>query len=173
MGGPLAGVVSTIDRRFVLHAALWSGASLLAFGVVAGIIRTRSRATDSPAPFAIAVWLVSGPLMGLLGATYSAPVVPGAMAAGLMPLLDGPADGAIDRRGTTLGTVASVGAFLAIGCPVCNKIALLLLGAGGALRSSRPTSRYRGRILSCCIAGRWPGGWRARACDASRPDIPG
>ncbi len=161
MGGPLAGVVSTIDRRFVLHAALWSGASLLAFGVVAAIIPSPVFGRQiPPAPFAIAVWLVSGPLMGLLGATYSAPVIPGAMAAGLMPLLDGPADGTIDRRGTTLGTVASVGAFLAIGCPVCNKIALLLLGAGGALTVFSPIQPLIGVASLLLLAGTLV--WRLR-----------
>ena len=38
-----------------------------------------------------------------------------------------------EPRSTTVGAIAGVGAFLAIGCPVCNKIALVLLGTSGAL----------------------------------------
>ncbi len=37
-GCPAAAVLATIDRRFVVHAALWAAASLLAFGLVTAII---------------------------------------------------------------------------------------------------------------------------------------
>ena len=72
-GCPLAAVLATIDRRFVIHAALWAAASLLVFGLVAAIIPNPVFGRQiPPEPFAIAVWLASAPLMGLLGATYSA-----------------------------------------------------------------------------------------------------
>jgi hypothetical protein len=37
-----------------------------------------------------------------------------------------------------LGTFASIGAFLAIGCPVCNKVVLLFLGTSGAMTLYAP-----------------------------------
>ena len=81
-GCPAAAILATIDRRFALHAALWTAASLLAFGLVAAIIPNPVFGRQvPPEPFAIAVWLVSAPLMGLLGATYSAPAAPTGTAA--------------------------------------------------------------------------------------------
>ncbi|MFC0864548.1 hypothetical protein ACFHYQ_19850 [Sphaerimonospora cavernae] len=38
-----------------------------------------------------------------------------------------------DRGSSRLGAVGAVLSFLAVGCPVCNKLALLLLGASGAM----------------------------------------
>ncbi|MFD1661567.1 hypothetical protein ACFSL4_26025 [Streptomyces caeni] len=38
-----------------------------------------------------------------------------------------------DATGRSLGSVGAVLSFLAVGCPVCNKAALLLLGTSGAL----------------------------------------
>ncbi|MGW5123046.1 hypothetical protein ACWEQ7_03105 [Streptomyces sp. NPDC004069] len=38
-----------------------------------------------------------------------------------------------DTTGRSLGSAGAVLSFLAVGCPVCNKAALLLLGASGAL----------------------------------------
>jgi hypothetical protein len=135
-GCPVAAVLATIDRRFVIHTALWATASLLAFGLVTAIIPNPVFGRQvPPQSFAIVVWFASAPLMGLLGATYSATAPSGSMAESV-PLPVGPAAGAAavaGRDGTTLGTVASLGAFLAIGCPVCNKIALILLGTSGAL----------------------------------------
>ncbi|GIH68592.1 hypothetical protein [Sphaerimonospora thailandensis] len=38
-----------------------------------------------------------------------------------------------DRGASRLGAAGTVLSFLAVGCPVCNKLALLLLGASGAM----------------------------------------
>ncbi len=187
-GCPLAAVLSAIDRTFVIHAALWSGASLLAFGLVSAIIPNPVFGRQiPPEPFAVAVWLISAPLMGLLGATYSASATraatatlpvpsmqPGralplsmqsdatraATATLSMPLAIDPAAAANRRRGTTLGTAASVGAFLAIGCPVCNKIALVLLGAGGAMTVFAPLQPLIGAASLMVLAGTLA--WRFR-----------
>lgn len=146
-GCPVAEVLATIDRRFVIHTALWSAASLLAFGLVAAIIPNPVFGRQvPPQPFAIVVWFASAPLMGLLGATYSATAPSGSMAESAS-LLVGPAVVVASRDGTTLGTVASFGAFLAIGCPVCNKIALILLGASGRVDDLRAApAGHRGRL---------------------------
>ncbi|MFB7111980.1 hypothetical protein [Streptomyces sp. NPDC056190] len=45
----------------------------------------------------------------------------------------GPVADRDDATGRSLGSAGAVLSFLAVGCPVCNKAALLLLGASGAL----------------------------------------
>jgi hypothetical protein len=160
-GCPAAAVLATIDRRFALHAVLWTAASLLVFGLVAAIIPNPVFGRQiPPASFAIAVWLVSAPLMGLLGATYSAPVAPTGATAEPMPLVFATTAGAAGREGTALGTAASIGAFLAIGCPVCNKIALVLLGTSGAMTVFAPLQPVIGAASLVLLAGTLA--WRFR-----------
>jgi hypothetical protein len=159
-GCPIAAVLATVDRRFVLHTVLWSAASLLAFGLVAAIIPNPVFGRQiAPEPFAVAVWFASAPLMGLLGATYSAMAPFGSMTRSA-PLLGGPAAGVAGRDGTILGTMASFGAFLAIGCPVCNKIALVLLGTSGALTVFAPLQPVIGAASLGLLAGTLA--WRLR-----------
>ena len=153
-----------LDGRFIAWAIAWALASLLAFGLVAAIIPNPVFGRQiPPEPFAMAVWLVSAPLMGLLGATYSAPAIPAATATRLMPLVIEPAGGASHRQGTTLGAVAGFGAFLAIGCPVCNKVALVLLGAGGAMTVFAPLQPLIGAASLVLLAGTLAWRFRLRA----------
>ncbi len=168
-GCPLAVVRSTLERRFALQAVLWSGASLLAFGLVAAIIPNPVFGRQiPPEPFAIAVWLVSAPLMGLVAATYTAtapPIASADAAAPFLPASGGAAGGtagavAAGTQGRTLGTVAGLGAFLAIGCPVCNKIALLLLGTSGAMTVFAPLQPLLGAVSLALLAGTLA--WRLR-----------
>jgi len=133
------------DRRFAAWAGVWTVASLVGFGLVVAIIPNPVFSRQIPVePFAIGVWLLSAPLMGLIAATYMAPpaakVAPAdSLTADLLPLSGEP-------QSTTLGTVAGLGAFLAIGCPVCNKIALLLLGTSGALSIFGPLQPVIGGV---------------------------
>lgn len=69
------------------------------------------------------VLLVSGILSGLLTATY----VRGASSAGPAP---------------RAGLVGGVLSYLAVGCPVCNKLALLALGYSGALTWFAPAQPW-------------------------------
>ncbi len=157
---PVADVLGTIDRRFVIHATLWAAASLLVFGLVAAIIPNPVFGRQvPPEPFAIAVWVASAPLMGLLGATYSATAPSGSIGEAA-PLLPGSAARVAGRDVSTLGTVASFGAFLAIGCPVCNKIALVLLGTSGALTIFAPLQPVIGATSLVLLAGTLA--WRFR-----------
>lgn len=69
------------------------------------------------------VWVVTAILAGMLAATYVKPSA-------------GAKDLALSTRDTRAGRTGMVGAVLgwfAVGCPVCNKIALLALGYSGAL----------------------------------------
>jgi hypothetical protein len=161
VGCPAAALVATIDRRFVLHAVLWTVAAVVAFGLVAAIIPNPIFGRQIPVEtFAIAVWLMSAPLMGLLGATYTAPGTTAGVEPAPFLLATATATPAPDREGTTLGAVASFGAFLAIGCPVCNKVALILLGSSGAMTIFAPIQPVIGAASLILLAGTLA--WRFR-----------
>jgi hypothetical protein len=111
-------------------------------------------------PFAVVVWLASAPLIGTVMATYFAPVpVSG-------PILLGNGEGIVSgkpaarRDGTTMGSIGGFAAFLAIGCPTCNKIALLLLGASGATSVFAPIQPLIGAASLAMLAGTLV--WRLR-----------
>jgi hypothetical protein len=154
-----------LDRRFVAWALAWALASLVAFGLVAAIIPNPVFGRQiPPEPFAIAVWLVSAPLIGLIGATYSAPATPAASPGPAQPwVMEAAAGGTARADGTTLGTVAGLGTFLAIGCPVCNKIALVLLGTSGALTIFAPLQPVIGAASLALLAGTLAWRFRLRA----------
>jgi hypothetical protein len=161
-------LLTTLDRRFWAWAATWAVASLLAFGFVSAIVPNPVFGRQiPPEPFAIAVWLLSAPLMGLVAATYT--VTPSRYTAGpdaevhaldrVPDHLDGRGT-KLDGRSSALGTVAGIGAFLAIGCPVCNKIALLLLGTSGALTVFAPLQPAIGVVSLALLVGTLA--WRLR-----------
>ncbi|HJB11905.1 MAG TPA: hypothetical protein H9786_15510 [Candidatus Brachybacterium merdavium] len=84
------------------------------------------------------VWLLSSAMMGMLIATYVRPLQdPGASRDSARSGTDSvTTEGAVDRSekgGARAGGAAGVLAWFAVGCPVCNKIALLALGYTGAL----------------------------------------
>lgn len=79
-----------------------------------------------PTAWAWPVLLVSAVLAGLVTATYVA-----------YP------DGARPRRVEgRLGVTAWIVTFFAVGCPVCNKLVLLALGASGAIQFFEPVQPY-------------------------------
>lgn len=93
------------------------------------------------------VWLASAPLMGALLATYLAR--PGRRAAHPGRLGGG--------APTTLGGIA---AFLAIGCPICNKLVVASLGVSGALSIFAPLQPLIGAVSLVLLAATlW---WRVR-----------
>ena len=149
-----------LDRRFLAWALAWTAASLVAFGLVSAIIPNPVFGRQiPPEPFAYWIWLLSAPLMGLVGATYSAPIrdpLPAASPA-TFPLATDRPDG---PNGSTLGALAGFGAFLAIGCPVCNKLALVLLGTSGALTIWAPLQPVIGAASLLLLAGTLA--WRFR-----------
>jgi len=146
------------DRRLLAHAVAWALASGIAFGLATAIIPNPVFGRSvAPEAFAIWTWLLSAPLMGIVMATYTAP--PPVSPIGLVPLQPSTAEAA-ERRTTTLGGIASLGAFLAIGCPVCNKIALLLLGASGAMTVFAPIQPFIAAASLAMLAV--TAGWRLR-----------
>lgn len=153
------------DPRFLAWAAVATVGSLLAFGLVSAIIPNPVFGREiPPEPFAIAVWLISAPLMGVILATYLVrpPALPVALGSG--PAVGSPAsmpqpDAAEERR-SLLGYAGGFAAFLAIGCPVCNKIALVALGTSGALTVWAPLQPIVGAASLVLLAGTVA--WRLR-----------
>lgn len=153
-------IVALLDGRLLAWGGVWGALSLVAFGLVSAIIPNPVFGRQlPPEPFAIWVWLLSAPLMGLVLATYTAST---RRTVGTTPLrmIDAPDPALETGRGTTLGTIGSFGAFLAIGCPVCNKIALVLLGASGAMTIYAPIQPYIGAASLVLLAGTLA--WRLR-----------
>jgi hypothetical protein len=153
---------ATVDRRFAIWTVVSAAVALLAFGILTAIIPTPFFVRPiAPEPFAIAVWIASAPLIGIVAATYLAPAPNPAATAPAVPLggSDGGAAGSGDR-GSTLGSLGGLAAFLAIGCPVCNKIALVLLGTSGALSIYAPIQPLIGGVSLILLGGTMV--WRLR-----------
>lgn len=71
-------------------------------------------------------WIATSVLSGMLLATYVRPGRPAADEAGEMVATEA-------ERSSRFGVAGTVLAWFAVGCPVCNKIALIALGYGGAM----------------------------------------
>jgi hypothetical protein len=135
--------LSTIDVRFKVIGLLGALLTLIAFGVLNAIIPTPFfERPIAPEPFAIATWIVSAPLIGFVLATYLSPPKPSLDPATPLALNT---TAASDQR-STLGVLGGFGTLLAIGCPICNKIALVLLGTSGALSVYAPLQPVIGGI---------------------------
>jgi hypothetical protein len=105
----LRALLSTVDRRFWLVAAVATIGSLLLLGVPSAVIPNPFFVRMTPTEtFNVVVWLASAPLVGLLIATYVRP--PG----------HGPGHEG-GERGAGRVALGGLAAYLAIGCPICNK----------------------------------------------------
>lgn len=154
-----------IDGRFRVHAIAWTLIAFVGYGMVTAIIPNPVFGRQiPPEAFAIAVWILSSPLIGIVGATYSAPLPATAQPLQFAPVEPLAAVQPVrpdeERRSSTLGTIGSLGAFLAIGCPVCNKIALVLLGWSGALSIWAPLQPVLGAASLVLLAV--TAAWRIR-----------
>ena len=113
----------TLGLRFLLIAAAATASSFLLLGVPSAVIPNPLFVRMTPTePVNLAVWLLSAPLLGVITATY-------------LDRLGAAVPASTGSRRTTL---ASVGAYLAIGCPICNKVVVALLGVSGALQLFAP-----------------------------------
>lgn len=152
-------VLATLDRRFWIAASAGTLLAFLVLGVPTAVIPnpwfTRMTPTE---PFNVAVMLVSAPLMGALLATYASK--------GALARDDVHADGGGGRA--SLGGIA---AYLAIGCPICNKIIVAVLGVSGALTVFAPLQPLIGLasvvLLTATLA--WRLRMRARGCTRCAP----
>ena len=138
----------TLDRRFWLAAAGGTIAALLVLGIPSAVIPNPLFIRMTPTePVNVAVLLASAPLAGLLLATYASKT---------RPIAADP-HGDVGAGRATLGGVA---AYLAIGCPICNKVVVAALGVSGALNVFAPLQPLIGALSVATLAGTL--GWRLR-----------
>jgi hypothetical protein len=117
--------VSTWPARRWMVAVASAVGTILLVGVPTALIPTGIFGRGVPAPvWAWPVLLVTAVLSGLVTATYIA-----------APGVESLRDRAPGRRG---GMAGGFLAYLAVGCPTCNKVALLALGSSGAIHWFAP-----------------------------------
>jgi hypothetical protein len=153
--GSLGALRSTLDGRYWLVAALGTVAALMLLGIPTAVIPNPFFIRMTPTEtFNVVVWLASAPLIGLLIATYVGP--PGHAI--------GHDRGELGAARTTLGGVA---AYLAIGCPICNKVVVAALGVSGALSIFAPIQPLIGAASVALLGGTlaWRLRDRARRCE--------
>lgn len=152
--GTAAGVIRTLNRPFWLAAIGGTLLAAVALSVPSAVVPnpffTRMTPTE---PFNVLVLVLSAPLAGLLLATYIAK------------------SGSVARdihadAGSGRATLGSVAAYLAIGCPLCNKIVVAALGASGAVNVFGPAQPYIGAASVALLAATlaWRLRMRARGC---------
>lgn len=101
-----------------------------------------------PTPWSYPVWIVTSVLAGMLGATYvahrSSQATFSSSTDSNASSTKDPAPSSVlspqdeDTRSSVWGMIGTFGAWFAIGCPVCNKLALLALGYSGAITYFAP-----------------------------------
>lgn len=117
-----------------------AGASLVLLGVPTVMIPNSIFSREiPPTAWSYPVWILTSILMGLLVATYVNPV------GGKSEMIED-ADTPDMDQGSRFGLAGGALAWFAIGCPVCNKIALLLLGASGAMTWFAPIQPFLAAI---------------------------
>lgn len=110
------------DRRRIAVAVAAAAGSAVVIGVATVLIPNSLFARDIPPVWwDYPVWIFTALLIGMLIASY----------------VRGP-DVETERRSGILGGAGGVLGWFAVGCPVCNKIALLALGYTGALTYFAP-----------------------------------
>ena len=135
-----------LDGRFWLTALAATAAFLAILGIPTAVIPNPWFIRMTPTePFNVATMLLSAPLMGLLTATYLAPS-------------PGMREGSGERSGRA--TVGGVAAYLAIGCPICNKIIVGVLGVSGALNVFAPVQPLIGAVSVALLSATLT--WRLR-----------
>jgi hypothetical protein len=141
----LAAFLTWSVRRWVVAAAVALGTYLF-FGLSTAVLENPVFGREiPPTPWSPNVLIVTAILSGLLTATY-------VRNDGPAPITLDDVDVAPGSRTAKAGAVGSLLAYLAIGCPVCNKIALLLLGTTGALNLYAPIQPYLGAIGIALLA---------------------
>lgn len=158
--------------RQVLAAIVAGLAVAAVIGLATVLIPNPIFARDIPTvPWNYPVWIATSALMGILIATYVQPPPmpvrdeptartesgaasdqPGGTVAGDQPgglgardQLEAATDGS-ERRSARVGGAAGILAWFAVGCPVCNKIALIALGYTGALTWFAPLQPFLAAI---------------------------
>lgn len=153
--GGLAALRSTLDWRFTVVTILATAGSLVLLGVPTAVIPNPFFVRMTPTEASnLAIWLVSAPLIGLLVATYVRPPTH----SGSHPEVE---------SGAGRATLGGIAAYLAIGCPICNKIVVAALGVSGALNYFAPLQPVIGTASVVLLGGTlaWRLRDRARRCE--------
>lgn len=112
-------------RRWLV-AALAAAASALAIGIPTGVVPTAFYTRMTPIVWwDYPIWALSALALGLIAATYVRA-------------------GGLDRDGGGRALGGGVLSTFAVGCPICNKIVVALLGVGGALDYWAPLQPFLG-----------------------------
>lgn len=129
--------------RFWSLSALYTAGSALLLGIPTRLIPTALFSRVVPTgPQDYAIWIVSALLLGPLFA--------------LMTLYPMPSQKAALGKRSLAGTGRAFGgallSFFSVGCPVCNKVVVLLLGLGGAMTTFNPLRPFLG-LASIVLLG--------------------
>ena len=120
-------------RRWFVAAGVALGFALV-LGLSTVLIPNPVFARDiATVPWNYPVWIATSLLVGLLSATYVRQELPQTA-----PLQ------ATERGASRLGMAGGFLAWFAVGCPVCNKLALLALGYSGAITWFAPVQPFLG-----------------------------
>jgi hypothetical protein len=131
----LATLLTWTTRRWLAAVTVAAGTFLL-LGLPSAVIANPvfGRAI-APTPWAMQVLIATSVLAGLLAATYVRNEGHALVASPVRVL-------GTDQRPARRGAVGALLAYLAIGCPVCNKVVLLAMGSTGAVRLFAPVQPY-------------------------------
>lgn len=116
-------MLARMDAAYWVRAALVAGASAVLIAVPTRLIPNGFFARMTPTRPQDYLFLAASSL--LLGLTFAAR----------------PAAGGQGQRGAAAGGVAT---YLAVGCPICNKVVVALLGASGAMTYFAPVQPILG-----------------------------
>lgn len=128
-----------------------AGAAALLLGFVTVLIPNEIFRRDiPPVPWNYPVWIATAVLSGMLAATYVSnpksfhpPSDPGETTL--------PATGT--KKPSRAGIIGAFASWFAIGCPVCNKLALLAFGYSGALTYFAPFQPWLAAVAMLLSAG--------------------
>ena len=101
------------------------------------------------------VWIMTSLLSGMLIATYVKPrdeEASGAESTDAIAAEEAKAAEAEEAKGSKLGVAGGILAWFAVGCPVCNKLALIALGYSGAITWFAPVQPYMA-IVALALTG--------------------
>lgn len=135
--------------RQITAAVISSAAVAVMIGVATVLIPNPVFARDiDPVWWNYPIWILTSVLTGMLIATYirphkKQPVTP-----------EQENDDGGGRRSSRMGVIGTVLAWFAVGCPVCNKIALLALGYSGAITWFTPVQPFLAgaAVILCSVA---------------------
>lgn len=127
---PWRQLMATLDGRFWAVAVGASLLTLLILGIPTAVISNPFFVRMTPTePFSLATWILSALVSGPLIATYAVSV---------------PGSDVDQGEGRARASLAGIGAYLAIGCPICNKLIVAVLGVSGALNVFAPIQPFLG-----------------------------